>query len=252
MKISIVTPVYNGERYLRRTIESVLQQNHPDVEYIVVDGASRDGTMAIVDEYRDRFAAVVSEPDTGMYNAINKGLALSTGEVQAYLNSDDVLVPDALRKVDEAFRDPGIDLCFANCIYIDPEDRELFRYDGVDLSFTNIRRLGRIPFAQQTAFWRRGLLQQVGGFDESYKYVADTRFLLECLRRTDGRKRHIDHYLAKMRLHDDAFSTKAARAMEEEHHRALQESGIRCGLGKWPLEAFVKWKNRANLLRKLL
>ena len=90
-KISIITVVYNSEKYIRRTIESIVGQDYPGVEYIVIDGKSKDTTMQIVNEYRDRIAVVVSEPDKGLYDAMNKGLRLATGSYVLYINSGDAL-----------------------------------------------------------------------------------------------------------------------------------------------------------------
>jgi glycosyltransferase involved in cell wall biosynthesis len=249
--VSVVTPVYNGEKYIRRTIESVLAQERAAIEYIVVDGASTDGTMKIVQEYSDRITTIVSEPDSGMYNAINKGFALASGTIFSYLNSDDTYLPGTIAKVVRCFADQALDLCFGNCIYVDATDRELFRYDGIDLPFNWIARLGRIPFAQQTAFWSKTLFDKVGGFDENYRYVADTKFLFQCLRLAQNNKIHVHEYLASFRQHVDAFSTRSAAEMAREHHRVLGELGMRPGLSRWVVEALVKWKNRKNIVNRL-
>jgi glycosyltransferase len=252
MIVTVVTPVFNGEKYIRRTIESVLAQGYRDVEYIVIDGASTDRTMQIVSDYRSEICSIVSEPDHGMYHAINKGFARATGDIFCYLNGDDTYLPGTIQRVVRCFTERAIDLCFGNCIYVDSEDRELFRYHGVDLSYRGVMRLGRIPFAQQTAFWTKALFHRVGGFDESYRYVADTKFFFECLRHTQTRKQHIPDYLATFRLHDGGFSTKAAAEMTDEHRRVLSELAIRPGIARLAYEAFVKWKNLRNLVAKLL
>ena len=90
-KISIITVVYNSEKYIRRTIESIVGQDYPAIEYIIIDGKSKDSTMQIVNEYRDRIAVVISEPDKGLYDAMNKGLRLATGDYVLYINSGDAL-----------------------------------------------------------------------------------------------------------------------------------------------------------------
>jgi glycosyltransferase involved in cell wall biosynthesis len=250
--ISVVTPVFNGEKFVRDAIESVLKQEGACVEYIVVDGSSIDRTMNIVQEYKDCISLIVSEPDSGMYNAINKGFARASGEILCCLNSDDTYPQGTLKKVVSCFAEGEIDLCFGDCIYVDSENRELFRYKSMDLPYACISRLGRIPFAQPAAFWTRALFDRVGGFDESYRYVADTKFFFECLRHTEARRRHVADYLARFRVHSGGFSTKAATEMENEHRRALDELHIRPGPARLVVEAMLKWKNRKNILRRLV
>jgi asparagine synthase (glutamine-hydrolysing) len=250
--VTVVTPVLNGEKYIRETIESVLTQRGPAIEYIIVDGGSTDRTMEIVSEYRSGIAAVFSARDSGMYSAINKGFRHSSGEILSYLNSDDRYLPGTIEKIASVFSEGTVDLCFGNCVYVDKEGRELFRYLGVDLSFEAIKRLGRIPFAQQTTFWTRQLYDRVGGFDESYRYSADAKFLFECLRHTQARRRYIDGYLASFRLHSEALSSKATAAMNEEHKCLLRELDIKPGLSHLFMEAAIKWRNRRNLGARLL
>jgi glycosyltransferase involved in cell wall biosynthesis len=250
--VTVVTPVFNGEKYIRKTIESVLAQDYASIEYLVVDGASTDRTMQIVSEYEGKISTIISEPDRGMYHAINKGFARATGDILCYLNGDDTYLPGTIEKVVRCFAERAIDLCFGDCIYVGAEDQELFRYEGVELSYHGVARLGRIPFAQQTAFWTKALFHRVGGFDESYRYVADTKFFFECLRHVQTRRLHIPDYLATFRLHDEGFSRKAAAEMRDEHRRALRELAIRPGLSRFAYEALVKWRNRKNLAMKVL
>ncbi len=120
MRISVVTVAFNSERTLARTIESVLAQDYPDVEYLVIDGASRDGTVGIAESYRPKFEAkgwtyvVRSEPDRGIYDAMNKGVALATGDIIGQINSDDWYEPGAFRKVAEVYERTGFDLFWAD------------------------------------------------------------------------------------------------------------------------------------------
>lgn len=248
--VSVITPVYNGERFIRRTIESVLGQTYKNVEYIVVDGASTDGTRAILQEYEHKISRIISEPDTGMYDAINKGMKAATGDILCYLNADDMFFPDTIELIKGCFEGNSIDLCFGNCLYVDENERELFRYDGVPLSFAKAARLGRIPFAQQTAFWTSQLFRDIGGFDSSYKYVADTKFLMQCLRATEGRRLHLRQYLSMFRLHNDGFSSKVKDQMTREHHLIMADLGISPDPMGGLTNLWVKWKNRNNFLRR--
>lgn len=248
--VSVITPVYNGERFIRRTIESVLGQTYKNIEYIVVDGASTDGTRAILREYENSIGKIISEPDTGMYDAINKGMKAATGDVLCYLNADDLFFPDTIDLVKDCFENNAVDLCFGNCLYIDENERELFRYDGVPLSFARAARLGRIPFAQQTTFWTKQLFADIGGFDSNYKYVADTKFLMQCLRATEGRRAYVRQYIAMFRQHDNGFSTKVKDQMTKEHHQVLADLGIHPAPKGGLTNLLVKWKNKKNFLRR--
>lgn len=249
-KVSIVTPVYNGGRFIARTLQSVRNQTYENIEHIVVDGASTDDTMTIVGHYRNRLAVVISEPDKGMYDALNKGFSRATGAIFCYLNSDDVFEPDAVALAVDAMTRANADLCVGNCIYIDEYDRELFRYIGVPLDYSSARELCRIPFAQQTAFWSRHLHEEVGGFDDRMRYVADTKFFFNALRLSGRPPEHVNQYVARFRQHAGGFSTKAAKDMEIEHQQVLSEIGLRPGMMRYIQEIRVKWINRVNICRR--
>ena len=250
-RVTVVTPVYNGARFVKRTLESVRAQTYPNIEHIIIDGGSTDDTMKIVALFQDRIDYSISEPDRGMYDAINKGFAKATGSIYCYLNSDDTYEPDAIEIAVNAITDNNADLCIANCIFIDQDDLELFRYKGVPLTFQQARKLCRIPFNQPTAFWTKRLHELVGGFDANMRYVADTKFFYEALRVSDRAPAYLDHYVARFRQHEDGFSTTAALAMEQEHLKVLAQIGAVPGIGRLAQEARVKWINRGNLLRGL-
>lgn len=103
LKISIITPCYNMEKFIEGTILSVLNQNYPNLEYIIIDGASTDRTLEIIEKYKDRISLIISEPDKGMYDAINKGLSRATGDIMAYINADDQYLPGTLSLVNRLF-----------------------------------------------------------------------------------------------------------------------------------------------------
>ena len=104
-KISVVTPVYNQVDFIESTIRSVLDQKYPNVEYIIIDGASTDGTIEIIQTYKDQIHKIISEPDNGMYDALNKGLQLATGDIMCWINSDDILLPNAFDQMAKLFQD---------------------------------------------------------------------------------------------------------------------------------------------------
>ncbi|MCR5455403.1 MAG: glycosyltransferase [Bacteroidales bacterium] len=181
-KISIITVVYNSEKYIRRTIESIVGQDYPEVEYIIIDGKSKDNTMKIVDEYRDRIAVVVSEPDKGLYDAMNKGLRHATGDYVLYINSGDALSsPSLLSEI------------FANT----PEDSDVIYGDtqitDEDGNIMHNRR-HRPPDTLSWKDYKRGMLvchqsfiakrQLCSEYDTLYKYAADFDWCLNVLCRS--------------------------------------------------------------------
>lgn len=250
--VSVITPVFNGEMYLRETINSVLAQTYRNIEYIVVDGASSDKTVDIVLEYGSSISKLISEPDTGMYNAINKGIMQSSGEIVCYLNADDFYYPDAILLAVEQFKTRDVDICFGNLVFVNEKSIEIYRSRGVDLSYSRLLQLGRLSFCQPTVFWTRSLYDRVGGFDESYRYVADTHFLYHALRITGDKRAHINKFLAAFRVHSAGFSTKAAKEMITEHERVLLELGASSSVMRPMIEAYVKLLNWRNVSMKLL
>lgn len=182
-KFSIITVCRNSEATIGETIESVLAQRDVDIEYVVVDGASSDRTIDIVRSYGERIARVVSEPDGGLYDAMNKGLTLATGDIVAFLNSDDVYAaPDVLARVAAIMADPAVDACYANLFYVARDDtsRVVRRWASQPYEPGLFER-GWMP-AHPTFFVRRSVYQKHGGFDLSYGLQADFELALRLMR----------------------------------------------------------------------
>jgi len=182
-RISVVTPVFNQARYVEQTIRSVLDQSYPDLEYIIIDGGSTDGTVDIIRRHEDRLAYWVSEPDQGPYDAINKGFARSTGEIMAWLNGDDVYMPYALRTVGSVFRQ------LPEVAWLSTSMPIGITAEGVIDAWFNIRccktwfyrgwHLHNTPsfkgwIMQESTFWRRTLWAQAGGaLDGEFRLAGD-------------------------------------------------------------------------------
>ena len=249
--VTIVTPVFNGEKYIRDTIESVLSQTYTNIEYIIVDGGSTDKTLSIVSDYKDKITHMVSEPDNGMYDALNKGFKISSGEIFCYLNSDDIYFPDTVEKVVSKFESFEVSFCFGDFVYIDGKNSLLSKFYGVDLNYKNAINLYRIPFAQQTAFWRKEVHEAIGGFDVNYKYVADTKFFFKVLKLVGENKFYIHEFLAKFRTHEDAFSVKVRIQMHSEHESIMNEMGAKRTYKTIFLELYVKLKNIRNIANRI-
>ena len=190
VRFSIVTPSFNQARFIRRTIESVLgQQGDFDLEYLVVDGGSTDGTAAILEGFATRLQWI-SEPDRGQVDAINKGLERSTGDVVGWLNSDDVLLPGALRRAAEVFAShPEVEWVHGRCRIIDERDRRVRR--GVE-AYKHLRSrrysfeslLTENFISQMTVFWRRSLLHELGYLDPQFPLAFDYELWLRFARRS--------------------------------------------------------------------
>jgi glycosyltransferase involved in cell wall biosynthesis len=213
--VSIVTPSFNQGRYLRRTIESVLGQTYPHIEYLVLDGGSRDDSVAILESYGARFSWV-SEPDRGQTHALNKGFARARGEIRAYLNSDDVLLPDAVATAVEAFaHHADWDLLYGTADYIDPDDRFLAPYETAPYSFE--RLMLHCCICQPAAFWRTRMAERVGPFNEQLHFAMDYEYWLR-IARAGGVIAHVPRRLACSRLYPEAKSLAGRR---EAYYEAI-------------------------------
>lgn len=224
-RITIVTPSYNQGSFLEETIRSVLLQGYANLEFIVVDGASSDASVAIIRKYEPWLTFWVSEKDRGQTHAINKGLTRATGEIFAYLNSDDLFVPGALAAIGDAFiRHPLADVIYGKCVYIAEDGRELetrqARFEGLDDYLPVWRRIGRREnLTQPEVFCRLSALRRVGEFREDLRFVMDYEMWIRMLRA--GSVFHpIDRRLAKFRVYRDQKSTSAG----EELYRVIRDT----------------------------
>lgn len=176
--VTIVTPSYNQGRFIRDTIRSVLEQDYPNIEYIIMDGASSDDTAAVASEFDGRLT-FVSEPDRGQSHAINKGFALARGEIVAWLNSDDILLPGAVRHAVEALQgDPECGACYGEGYQIDIDGNVISRF-APTRAFDLWMLLHLSDYIlQQTVFFRRAVFDRVGWLDESLHYGMDWEILM--------------------------------------------------------------------------
>ncbi len=201
MKISIVTVAYNSAATIADTLRSVAAQTHSDIEHIVIDGASRDDTMALVRQEGAHLARVVSEPDQGIYDAMNKGLALATGDVLGFLNSDDMLAdPGAAAAIAQALTDSGADAVFGDILMVDP-----VRLDRVRRYWRpGPHRPGALLRGwlapHPTLYVRRQALLDVGGFDLSYPLQADFDLELKLFEKMKIRSHYLPRTLVRMRM----------------------------------------------------
>ncbi len=209
-RISIVTPSYNQAPFIRRTIDSVLDQRGDfDLEFRVFDGGSNDGTVEILKSYGDR-VAWNSEKDNGQIDAINKGLRAVTGDVVGWVNSDDVLLPGALDRVARAFAaNPKLEWVHGRCVIIDEHDREIRHlvslykhFRSRHHSFANL--LTENYVSQMTAFWRRAVHDEIGYLDPTFDLAFDYDLFLRLARRSDPV--YFDDPIACFRMYDTSKS----------------------------------------------
>ncbi|MBD3308401.1 glycosyltransferase [candidate division KSB3 bacterium] len=198
--VSIVTPSFNHARFLERTMQSVLGQEYPQVEYIVQDGNSTDETRDILKTYQPQLTHLESCPDTGQANAINRGFRHATGEIMAWLNSDDVLLPGAVCTVVEFFlTHPQVDVVYGHRVIINEADQEIGRWVLPPHDANVLLWADYIP--QETLFWRRRIWEKAGGYvDESYQFALDWELLLR-FRGAGATFARLPHFLAAFRVH---------------------------------------------------
>lgn len=172
-KISIVTITYNSEATLEETILSVTGQGYDNLEYVIIDGGSKDGTLDIVEKYRDRIAVVVSEPDKGISDAFNKGIRKASGEIIGIINSDDILLPGALAKIAEAYN-PKTDVYSGLMYYWNDKTDEKILYRP-DLTFDKLKL--QYSVTHQSRFIRKDAYERFGLFQVEMRYMMDIDLL---------------------------------------------------------------------------
>ena len=171
--VSILTPSFNQARFLEATIQSVLGQDYPRIEYLIVDGGSTDGSVDIIKKYAERLAWWVSEQDRGQTDAINKGFARATGEILAWINSDDTYQPGAVTAaVNYLQAHPEVGLVYADCNYINEEGRVIGKFPAAQTDLQRLRR-GYVHIPQQTMFFRAELWKRLGPLDPSFYFAMD-------------------------------------------------------------------------------
>jgi glycosyltransferase involved in cell wall biosynthesis len=204
--VSIVTPSYNQGRFLEDTIRSVLDQDYPRLEYLVVDGGSDDGSVELLERYDDRLAWWTSEPDSGQAAALNKGFAHASGEILGWLSSDDTLLPGALRRVvGELERDPDAMLVYGEALFVDEAGRELFALTPRPFDVEAMVRTCANHVVQPGSLFRRRALELAGPLNEDAHYLFDFEFALR-LSRVGAKVVPISDRLATYRVHADSKS----------------------------------------------
>lgn len=233
MKVSIITATYNSEKTVADTIDSVLRQTYKDVELIIVDGASTDNTLAVVDRYKpvlgDRLK-VISEKDEGLYYAMNKGIAAATGEVVGILNSDDFYTSsNILEEVVHKLSDPNIDAVYGDVHYVNEADlQKCVRYYSSSVFRRGLMLLGFMP-AHPSFYCRQEVYKKYGRFDVSYKVAADFEQLLRLIYIHKIRAEYLPLDFVTMRTGGISNSNLNSRwTIMQDHRRALKSHHLLC------------------------
>lgn len=214
--ISIVTPSYNQANYIEQTILSVLGQQYQNLEYIIIDGNSNDGSADIIQKYSNQLTYWVSENDNGQSHAINKGFSRAKGSVLMWLNSDDLLLPGALHYIANTIKTEGEGIYFGNCIHFREKQAGLDAW-GSDVVFASQQHtLYDIDFIiQPSSFWSRSVYEKTGPLSENLHFGFDWEWFLKA--KTNGIKiTAINKCLSMYRFHDDHKSGTGGRKRQEE------------------------------------
>jgi glycosyltransferase involved in cell wall biosynthesis len=202
--VSVITPCLNGARYLVEAIESVLVQRYPNVEHIVVDGGSTDGTLEVLRRYPH--VQVINGPDRGMYDALNKGLTLARGEIIGVLNSDDCYAADALATLGETFRDDDTMALVGEAAFVRqsvPDGEEVDRFIPTGTDLLELATLGSPAF--NAWFFRRSVFARIGRFDAEYRIAGDRDFMLR-FALSGLRFAKVDRLICRYRIHPDSLT----------------------------------------------
>lgn len=234
MKVTVITVAFNAENSIGDTLDSVATQLHPDIEHIVVDGASTDGTLEVIKRHGQHVSRLVSEPDHGIYDAMNKGLRLATGDIIGFLNADDVYADTGvLARVSAAMEAGRLDALFGDAEFVSPDrpDHPLRRYRSGRF------RPGRIAWgwmpAHPTLFLRRTVYERFGLFRTDYRIAGDFELVARMFHGDTIKYRHMPEVLVRMRT--GGVSTGGWRntlLLNREVLRACRENGITTSLPK--------------------
>lgn len=227
LTVTIITVAYNSAKTISDTLDSVAFQTYSNVEHIVVDGASTDGTLALVRNHHNPNIRLVSEPDKGIYDAMNKGLAMASGEVVGFLNSDDFYADSlVLEKIAMTFQDESVQASYGDLVYVNQDNRRVVRYWKSKPFASGDFAKGWCP-AHPTFYVRKSVIDRLGLFDRAFKLAADFEFMVRYLERGKIRATYIPHVLVRMRLGGATNqSWKNVAQQNKEIFAALRKNGV--------------------------
>ncbi|KAA0991599.1 glycosyltransferase family 2 protein [Dyadobacter aurulentus] len=220
-KLTIITPSYNQAPFLERTILSILNQNYPNLEYLIVDGGSTDESVEVIKKYEKYITWWISEKDKGQVDAINKALRRATGDYISFQNSDDVYFPGTFKRFGEAAAQYKTDILYGDLYMISTDDEviELLKTTSFDF---DCQILEGMQIHNQSLFFKRGLVEKYGLFDESYRFAFDYEFVTRYTAHKQTTTKKIEGLAGALRIHADAKSSTIAHVGSEEHKRVQE------------------------------
>ena len=245
MKVSIITSCYNRAATIRSAIESVLAQDYNDIEFIVVDGSSTDGSLDIIREYVDRISIIISEPDHGMYEAINKGIRVATGEIIGLLHSDDFFYDNGvIGRIVKRIKRTHADFLYGDGLFVNPDNtnKVVRNWIGGGYRLWKVRH-GWLPL-HPTCYIRRDVMMRQGLYNESYKIAADSDLLVRYLLTGGLTVTYLNEYIVRMRMGGLSTDSAKRKKMWEEDIRVYVSHGLWPTLTKlekiaWKVPQFV-------------
>ena len=224
MKISIITVCFNEQKNISETIESVLSQNYKDIEYILIDGGSSDGSLETINSYSSDIDYLISEPDNGIYNAINKGLLKVTGDIVGLLHAGDLFYDNnVISNVVSCFKQCDSDLIYGHSVVYSEDRKKIIRKNVSPKYKDNLMKFGWFP-SHQSIYLKSSVFDQCGDYNEDYKIAADYEFLLRVLLVHKLKAKRLDMFLLKFHL--GGVSSKNIMSVVESNY-----------------ECFIAWKN---------
>ncbi|MGY6648119.1 glycosyltransferase family 2 protein [Wenyingzhuangia sp. IMCC45574] len=249
MKISIVTIVYNNKECIMDALESVWSQTYNNIEHVVIDGGSTDGTKEILESHKDKLGFYLSEKDTGLYNALNKGINYCTGDVIGILHSDDLLYESTtIQKVVEVFKQSAPDIVYADGKYVAKNNTQDVKriYKGKPYKHWTLY-YGWVPL-HTTMYIKREVFEEFGLYDESYRIASDYEFTLRLLKNQLVHKVYLNNWVVKMRLGGKSTTAKLQKQKSKEDLQIIARHNL---LGVFTLSSKIIRKIRQYLLPKI-
>lgn len=241
MKVSIITICFNNEVGISDTINSVLNQNYSEIEYIIVDGASKDNTLNIIKSYGNKISKVISEPDRGIYDAINKGIKQSTGDIVGLIHAGDELFDDfVVEKIVQHFKNNDIDALYGHSKIVSEDGKKVVRINKSPSYNENLFRRGWLP-SHQSFYVKRELFDKLGYYNIRYKIAADYDLLLRFIEIHKIKISLLDIFIVKFKL--GGTSTKNISSIIEgnkECIKAWRENGLKISFYTFPMKFFRK------------
>jgi len=228
MKVSIITVSYNSVAYIEQTIQSVVGQDYPNIEYMVIDGGSTDGTVAIIEKYRQHIQTFISEKDNGIYDALNKGIALATGDIIGILHSDDFYTNQTIiSQVVDCFCETNTDIIYGDLMYVSRNNTDkIVRYWKAGNCNRHKLQFGWMP-PHPTLFIKRNCYEQYGYFDTNFTIAADYDLILRLFWKHNLSYSYLPKVLIKMRVGGKSNrNLKNIFRKSKEDYRALQHNGV--------------------------